>query len=345
MKTKICLLDASIGNSPVQRNFNRELNSKIDYYRISQNEFPKKILHDGYIISGSPKSVNDKDNWIRKAERFVTKLHAKKKPVLGVCWGHQLLAKALGGVVEKLFERKIGYKKIELTKEGKNDNTVFRGIPKNFLAFITHHDSIKELPTDSKILAKKEKTIQGFKKDFAYGVQFHPEYDLKTTKHVSEKYLKGEELNKLKKTLTQKNLKKARRESGKVLKNFEEFVKTKTCFSYLDYLNYKNLKEKVILIIMPSIKRLVLDVLKPHKPDLIGLSESLCSINGVEGVNLSLYEVDQDTENIKVTIEGEGIDYSDVEEMIEGTGAVIHSVDEVAAGNRLIEEVETLQDR
>lgn len=96
---------------------------------------------------------------------------------------------------------------------------------------------------------------------------------------------------------------------------------------------------------MASIKRLVLDVLKPHKPGLIELSENISNIKGVEGVNLSLYEVDQDTENIKVTIEGNGIDYEEVEQMIESTGAVIHSIDEVAAGTQLVEEVETLQDR
>lgn len=96
---------------------------------------------------------------------------------------------------------------------------------------------------------------------------------------------------------------------------------------------------------MGSIKRLVLDVLKPHEPSLIELSESISDINGVEGVNLSLYEVDQDTENIKVTIEGKGIDYEEVERIVEATGAVVHSIDEVAAGSQLVEEVETLQDR
>ncbi len=63
------------------------------------------------------------------------------------------------------------------------------------------------------------------------------------------------------------------------------------------------------------------------------------------GVNLSLYEVDQQTENIKITIEGENLDYEEIKQSIDNLGAVIHSVDEIAAGKQLVEEVETLQDR
>ncbi|WGI17447.1 DUF211 domain-containing protein [Methanonatronarchaeum sp. AMET-Sl] len=93
------------------------------------------------------------------------------------------------------------------------------------------------------------------------------------------------------------------------------------------------------------IKRVVLDVLKPHEPSLLELATSISTISGIEGVNLSLYEVDQQTENVKVTIEGNKIDFNEVKKIIEETGAVIHSIDEVAAGKQLVEEVETLQDR
>ncbi|MCD1295117.1 hypothetical protein CUJ83_08915 [Methanocella sp. CWC-04] len=96
---------------------------------------------------------------------------------------------------------------------------------------------------------------------------------------------------------------------------------------------------------MTGIKRLVLDVLKPHQPTILELAKSLSKLNHVTGVNLSLYEVDSQTENIKITIEGTNIDFDEIEKTIEDMGAVIHSVDEVAAGIKLVEEVETLQDR
>ena len=95
---------------------------------------------------------------------------------------------------------------------------------------------------------------------------------------------------------------------------------------------------------MTEIKRIVLDVLKPHRPSLIELTQRLSALKGVEGVNCSLDEVDQETETVKVTIEGNAIGYDSVETVLRELGAVIHSIDEVAAGKRLIEDVRTAQD-
>lgn len=89
---------------------------------------------------------------------------------------------------------------------------------------------------------------------------------------------------------------------------------------------------------------MVLDVLKPHHPLTVEYAGTLSELEGISGVNLSLYEVDQQTENIKITIEGDDLDYEQIKEVIEEMGAVIHSIDEIAAGRRLVEEVETLQD-
>ncbi|HLE54833.1 MAG TPA: DUF211 domain-containing protein [Thermoplasmata archaeon] len=95
---------------------------------------------------------------------------------------------------------------------------------------------------------------------------------------------------------------------------------------------------------MTDIKRIVLDVLKPHKPDLVEMSQRLSALKGVEGVNCSLDEVDQETESVRITIEGASIHYESVEDTLRELGAVIHSVDEVAAGKRLVEDVRTLQE-
>lgn len=95
---------------------------------------------------------------------------------------------------------------------------------------------------------------------------------------------------------------------------------------------------------MSDIRRLVLDVLKPHQPSLIELSRRLSELHGVLGVNCTLEEVDQETETVKVTIEGNSIDYEDVEETIRECGAVIHSVDSVSAGKKIVDEIRTPQD-
>jgi len=96
---------------------------------------------------------------------------------------------------------------------------------------------------------------------------------------------------------------------------------------------------------LTEIKRLVLDVLKPHHPSIIELARNLSVVEGVSGVNCTLDEVDQETESIKITIEGNSINCDAVEEVITESGAVIHSVDSVSAGKKLVEEVETPQDR
>jgi hypothetical protein len=93
------------------------------------------------------------------------------------------------------------------------------------------------------------------------------------------------------------------------------------------------------------IRRLVLDVLKPHKPSVVELSEVLSHLEGVEGVNIIIYEIDQQVENAKVIIAGMAINFEDIKEKLEEMGATIHSVDEVAAGKRIVEEVRTPQDR
>ena len=93
------------------------------------------------------------------------------------------------------------------------------------------------------------------------------------------------------------------------------------------------------------IRRLVLDVLKPHAPTILELARTLGRLNGIVGVNLSLSEVDQQTETVKITLQGDDIDYVAVESVIQDFGGVVHSIDEVAAGKEIVAEGETLQER
>ncbi|MFB0562141.1 MAG: DUF211 domain-containing protein [Candidatus Lokiarchaeia archaeon] len=93
-----------------------------------------------------------------------------------------------------------------------------------------------------------------------------------------------------------------------------------------------------------GLKRLVLDVLKPHQPVLPEFAELLGKLKGVMGINITLIEVDAETESIKITVEGNKLDYPEIKEKIETLGAVIHSVDQVVAGITVVEEVKTAQD-
>ena len=94
---------------------------------------------------------------------------------------------------------------------------------------------------------------------------------------------------------------------------------------------------------MPSgIRRIVLDVLKPHSPRLTDLALMISQDERVSGLNISLKEVDQNTESITITLEGDDLKFDSIKEILEQAGAVIHSIDQVVAGRRFVEEV-TLQ--
>ncbi len=90
--------------------------------------------------------------------------------------------------------------------------------------------------------------------------------------------------------------------------------------------------------------RIVLDILKPHEPNLPHFATYLSEIRGVEGVNVTLMEIDKETENIKVTMQGINLDFEEISQSIERYGGSIHSVDEVVAGRTMVEEVTTPQD-
>ncbi|NQZ51783.1 MAG: GMP synthase [Moritella sp.] len=75
---------------------------ELRFYLVIAGQFPQHIDEcDAYICSGSKWGVNDEDPWIRQLEDFIRALYTEGKGLVGICFGHQLIAKALGGEVEK----------------------------------------------------------------------------------------------------------------------------------------------------------------------------------------------------------------------------------------------------
>ncbi|WP_254530818.1 DUF211 domain-containing protein [Natrinema gelatinilyticum] len=91
-------------------------------------------------------------------------------------------------------------------------------------------------------------------------------------------------------------------------------------------------------------RRLVLDVMKPHEPDILEFAQAVADCEGVDGANVALIETDRVVQNLKLTIEGDDIDVTAVEEDIAGLGGTVHSIDEVVCGNRLVDQQDTPQD-
>jgi hypothetical protein len=96
---------------------------------------------------------------------------------------------------------------------------------------------------------------------------------------------------------------------------------------------------------MANIRRLVLDILKPHEPGITEFAQVTEKLDGVEGVNATLIEIDEDVQNIKLTVEGEGISGEDLKNRVEDLGGSVHSIDEIVCGSKMVEQVETPQDK
>lgn len=87
-----------------------------------------------------------------------------------------------------------------------------------------------------------------------------------------------------------------------------------------------------------NIRRLLLDVDKAkEQPSLLDIAEVIEKIQGVEGANIAVDDVDMETVGMQITVEGENIDHEALVAAIEKAGAAVHSIDEVIVGNKVVE--------
>ena len=80
---------------------------------------------------------------------------------------------------------------------------------------------------------------------------------------------------------------------------------------------------------MVFVKRLVLDVLKPHQPNALEFSKALARAGGHYRVRITVLEVDEKTETLQVVVEGDDIDFNAVQSSVSDLGGSLHSIDEV----------------
>ena len=138
-------------------------------------ELPAIDAIAGAIVTGSASSVTDREAWTLRGEELLQRLVAQQVPVLGICYGHQMLGQALGGQVQKNPNgREIGTVNVEQIES----DPIVGALPRYGIN-ATHVDSVTLLPPNARVLARTALDPNAAVRfgEQAWGVQFHPEFD------------------------------------------------------------------------------------------------------------------------------------------------------------------------
>ena len=133
----------------------------------------------GVVVTGSHAMVSDHEPWSEAVAEWIRRLVPRGVPFLGVCYGHQLLAHALGGTVGyHPGGPEVGTVPVRLTAAAHAD-PLLGGLPREFHAHSDHHQSILRLPMGAVVLAANDfERCHAIRIGAAaWGVQFHPEFD------------------------------------------------------------------------------------------------------------------------------------------------------------------------
>lgn len=148
-----------------------------EVYRVSKGELPADDIvqiYDGFVVTGSCSDAHGDDAWINNLVDFLRRLHELRKKVLGICFGHQVLSRALGGK----SGRAINGWDIGVTCVHPSPSLNKLLVPPHFPVIQCHRDEVSELPPFVEVIARSEKTgIEMFRcGDHIMGIQGHPEY-------------------------------------------------------------------------------------------------------------------------------------------------------------------------
>jgi len=149
---------------------------------------PPPARYDGIVLTGSPDSVTAWAPWMEAAALW-SLAAARSRPVLGVCFGHQLLGRALGARVERNPRGpEAGTTLVHLTSAGRAD-PLFAGLPADLPVQQAHGDHLAALPPGAVLLAWNGRTpVQAFAAgDAIRAVQFHPEFDAARCRAITER--------------------------------------------------------------------------------------------------------------------------------------------------------------
>ena len=145
-------------------------------FNILDDEFPKDHLEcDGWIVTGSPHGVYEEHSWIPTVSQLVNDIYKANLPIFGVCFGHQLIAQALGGHVEK---SKKGWGLGLHTYQVNNKPDYMSNLSEEVTLNICHQDQVLRPPQGATVYAKSEfcENAGFYIKDKVLTMQAHPEF-------------------------------------------------------------------------------------------------------------------------------------------------------------------------
>ncbi|XP_027163754.1 gamma-glutamyl peptidase 5-like [Coffea eugenioides] len=154
-----------------------------DLFRVVEGHFPEMDElenYEAFVVSGSPYDAYGNEHWILKLCLLLQTLSAMQKKVLGICFGHQVLCRALGGKVGKAYTGwDIGVRKIRILNEFLPCNFLeLDEIPPTLSIIECHQDEVWDVPVGAEVIAYSDKTrVEMFAfGNHILGIQGHPEY-------------------------------------------------------------------------------------------------------------------------------------------------------------------------
>jgi GMP synthase (glutamine-hydrolysing) len=225
-RLRLALLNASTSERATSQNFRRELDADLAEFQVNDGQLPRGYEFDGFVVTGSAVSVywDSEQEWVDPISEWIREAVDRGLPALGICFGHQLLAHALGGEVADMGEYELGYREVERADHDDPD-PLFEGLDDSFLVFTTHSDTVTEVPPGAEVIAENDYGNHGFRLGHVVGVQAHPEYDQTMAEAVTlTKDLPEERIQRVLDGITDENYGRAA-ETKRLFDNFTDYAR------------------------------------------------------------------------------------------------------------------------